>query len=73
MLPLPHDPDAVCRDLHAALRAATGVEVFAVVLTDTAGRPWREGQVDFALGSHVGCGCLMICAGRSTPTGARSR
>ena len=52
LLLLPHDPDAVCRDLHAALRAATGVEVFAVVLTDTAGRPWREGQVDFALGSH---------------------
>ncbi|MBK6300745.1 MAG: coenzyme F420-0:L-glutamate ligase [Actinomycetales bacterium] len=52
LLLLPHDPDAVCRDLHAALRAATGVEVFAVVLTDTAGRPWREGQIDFALGSH---------------------
>ena len=52
LLLLPHDPDAVCRDLHAALRTATGVEVFAVVLTDTAGRPWREGQVDFALGSH---------------------
>ena len=52
LLLLPHDPDAVCRDLHAALRTATGVEVFAVVLTDTAGRPWREGQIDFALGSH---------------------
>ena len=52
LLLLPHDPDAVCRDLHAALSTATGVEVFAVVLTDTAGRPWREGQVDFALGSH---------------------
>lgn len=52
LLLLPHDPDAVCRDLHAALRAATGVSTFAVVLTDTAGRPWRAGQVDFALGSH---------------------
>lgn len=52
LLLLPRDPDAVCRDLHAALRAATGMRGFAVVLTDTAGRPWREGQVDFALGSH---------------------
>ncbi len=48
---LPHDPDAVCRELHAELRQRHGVRL-AVVLSDTAGRPWRVGQVDFALGSH---------------------
>lgn len=48
---LPHDPDAVCRELHGALTERHGVRL-AVVLSDTAGRPWREGQVDFALGAY---------------------
>lgn len=52
LLLLPHDPDAVCRSLHTAVRDSTGVREFAVVLTDTSGRPWREGQIDFALGSY---------------------
>lgn len=48
---LPEDPDAVCRDLHVALTARHGVRL-GVVLSDTAGRPWRVGQTDFALGAH---------------------
>ncbi|MER7071502.1 coenzyme F420-0:L-glutamate ligase [Terrabacter sp. NPDC000476] len=48
---LPHDPDDVCARLCASLRARHGVAV-GVVLSDTAGRPWRVGQVDFALGAH---------------------
>lgn len=48
---LPRDPDDVCRRLHADLTARYGVRL-AVVLTDTAGRPWRVGQTDFALGAH---------------------
>ncbi|MEW1953937.1 coenzyme F420-0:L-glutamate ligase [Terrabacter sp. NPDC080008] len=48
---LPHEPDAVCEQLHDALVARHGVRV-GVVLSDTAGRPWRVGQVDFALGAH---------------------
>lgn len=48
---LPHDPDGICREVHAALTAAHGVRL-GVVLSDTAGRPWRVGQVDFALGAH---------------------
>jgi coenzyme F420-0:L-glutamate ligase/coenzyme F420-1:gamma-L-glutamate ligase len=52
VLLLPRDPDAVCRALHARLVAATGVTRLGVLLTDTAGRPWRIGQTDFALGSH---------------------
>lgn len=48
---LPRDPDAVCEDLHASLTRLHGVTL-AVVLSDTSGRPWRMGQVDFALGAH---------------------
>lgn len=52
LLLLPADPDAAARDLHAALaRHRPGVR-FGVLLTDTAGRPWRAGQVDLALGAH---------------------
>jgi coenzyme F420-0:L-glutamate ligase/coenzyme F420-1:gamma-L-glutamate ligase len=51
LLLLPHDPDGVCRTLHAALTLRHGVRL-GVVLSDTAGRPWRVGQVDFALGAH---------------------
>jgi coenzyme F420-0:L-glutamate ligase / coenzyme F420-1:gamma-L-glutamate ligase len=48
---LPHDPDDVCRRLHEELRRRHDVRL-GVVLSDTAGRPWRVGQVDFALGAH---------------------
>ncbi|MGW5241399.1 coenzyme F420-0:L-glutamate ligase [Monashia sp. NPDC004114] len=48
---LPHDPDRVCEQIHDGLGARHGVRV-GVVLSDTAGRPWRVGQVDFALGAH---------------------
>jgi coenzyme F420-0:L-glutamate ligase/coenzyme F420-1:gamma-L-glutamate ligase len=58
---LPRDPDASARSLRAALGAATGADV-AVVVSDTAGRPWRIGLTDMAIGvagmaalrSHVG-------------------
>ena len=46
---LPVDPDASARHLRAAFRERTRADV-AVVITDTFGRPWREGLVDFALG-----------------------
>lgn len=51
LLLLPHDPDAAAADLRAALAARAGHDGFAVVVTDTAGRAWRAGQTDFALGS----------------------
>ena len=35
--------------MRAAFRERTGADV-AVLITDTFGRPWREGLVDFALG-----------------------
>jgi coenzyme F420-0:L-glutamate ligase/coenzyme F420-1:gamma-L-glutamate ligase len=46
---LPKDPDASAARLRAALCQRTGADV-AVLVTDTFGRPWREGLVDFALG-----------------------
>lgn len=46
---LPLDPDASAARLRAALQAA-GAGNVAVVVTDTFGRPWREGLVDVAIG-----------------------
>ncbi|WP_407685580.1 coenzyme F420-0:L-glutamate ligase [Mycobacterium sp. HUMS_1102779] len=47
---LPVDPDASAAALRAGLRARLGVEV-AVVVTDTMGRAWRNGQTDAAIGA----------------------
>jgi coenzyme F420-0:L-glutamate ligase/coenzyme F420-1:gamma-L-glutamate ligase len=47
---LPVDPDASARALRAAIRERTGHNV-GVVVTDTAGRAWREGQTDIAIGA----------------------
>lgn len=46
---LPTDPDASARRLREELAAQAGVNV-AVVVSDTAGRAWRHGQTDLALG-----------------------
>jgi coenzyme F420-0:L-glutamate ligase / coenzyme F420-1:gamma-L-glutamate ligase len=46
---LPDDPDASATELREALYRATGADL-GVVITDTFGRPWREGQTDVALG-----------------------
>jgi len=47
---LPADPDASARALRAAVQERTGRTV-GVVVTDTAGRAWREGQTDIAIGA----------------------
>jgi len=46
---LPRDPDASAEGLRTELRSHLGVDL-GIVITDTFGRPWREGQVEFALG-----------------------
>lgn len=54
VLLLPVDPDAEAARLRSALLAALGLAdsaALGVVLSDTAGRPWRDGLTDFALGS----------------------
>ncbi len=50
VLLLPADPDASARRLRERVRELTGVAP-AVLVSDTAGRPWREGVTDFALGA----------------------
>jgi coenzyme F420-0:L-glutamate ligase/coenzyme F420-1:gamma-L-glutamate ligase len=50
VLLLPVDPDASALALCRELRDATGVRL-GVIITDTAGRPWRQGQTDIAIGA----------------------
>jgi coenzyme F420-0:L-glutamate ligase/coenzyme F420-1:gamma-L-glutamate ligase len=47
---LPLDPDASAARLRAALRERAHADV-AVIISDTFGRPWREGQVNVAIGA----------------------
>ena len=47
---LPIDPDASARRLRADLHLRTGLRL-GVIVTDTAGRAWREGQTDIAIGA----------------------
>jgi coenzyme F420-0:L-glutamate ligase/coenzyme F420-1:gamma-L-glutamate ligase len=56
LLLLPDDPDGVAAQILAAVQTGwahlTGTLPSAgVILSDTAGRPWRNGQTDFALGA----------------------
>ncbi len=46
---LPEDPDASAARIRARLCHALGVPV-GVIISDTFGRPWREGVVDIAIG-----------------------
>jgi coenzyme F420-0:L-glutamate ligase/coenzyme F420-1:gamma-L-glutamate ligase len=50
VLLLPVDPDLSARELRVALKDRYDVNV-GVVVTDTLGRPWRNGQVDLAIGA----------------------
>jgi coenzyme F420-0:L-glutamate ligase/coenzyme F420-1:gamma-L-glutamate ligase len=46
---LPVDADASARRLRDEIRQRTGVEL-AIIISDTFGRPWREGLVNVAIG-----------------------
>jgi coenzyme F420-0:L-glutamate ligase/coenzyme F420-1:gamma-L-glutamate ligase len=46
---LPKDPDASARRIRDSVQARRNA-VIAVIITDTFGRPWRDGLVEFALG-----------------------
>jgi coenzyme F420-0:L-glutamate ligase/coenzyme F420-1:gamma-L-glutamate ligase len=50
VLLLPVDPDASARGIAAGLRERTGARV-GVIVSDTLGRAWREGQTDSAIGA----------------------
>ena len=47
---LPEDPDASAARIRAGILRLLGADV-AVVITDTMGRPWRNGLVDVAIGA----------------------
>jgi coenzyme F420-0:L-glutamate ligase/coenzyme F420-1:gamma-L-glutamate ligase len=67
VLALPEDPDSTARGLRAAIAQRAGVNV-GVLVTDTAGRPWREGQTDIAIGA-AGLLVLDDHVGRVDPYG----
>ena len=46
---LPKDPDASARRLRLAIERERGTSI-GIIITDTFGRPWRDGLVEFALG-----------------------
>ena len=46
---LPEDPDRSAAKLRRALKRRTGLEIPAII-TDSFGRPWREGLTEFAIG-----------------------
>ena len=50
VLLLPVDPDASAKKIAEALRRRFGKDL-GVIITDTLGRPWRNGQTDVAIGA----------------------
>ena len=64
---LPLDSDASAATLRKRMFERFGADV-AVVITDTFGRPWRLGQIDFAIGA-AGMKVLDDHAGRIDWTG----
>lgn len=69
VLLLPEDPDASAHRLATALRARFGVRL-GIVITDTLGRPWREGQTDVAIGA-AGIRVLDDLRGSTDASGRR--
>jgi coenzyme F420-0:L-glutamate ligase / coenzyme F420-1:gamma-L-glutamate ligase len=67
---LPEDPDASARRIRARF-GAQGVDV-AVIISDTFGRPWREGQTDVAVGI-AGIAPLRSYIGEVDPHGHEFR
>jgi coenzyme F420-0:L-glutamate ligase/coenzyme F420-1:gamma-L-glutamate ligase len=49
VLPLPPDPDEVARRIRAVVKSSVNRNI-GVIISDTAGRAWRIGQTDIAIG-----------------------
>jgi len=64
---LPEHPDESASRLRARLQAMSGVAV-GVVISDSFGRPWREGQVNVAIGA-AGVVAMRDYRGREDPDG----
>jgi len=68
---LPVDPDASAAQLRVRLHELTGREV-GVVVSDSFGRPWRQGTTDVAIGA-AGVEALRDLKGERDPTGYELR
>jgi len=68
---LPEDPDRSAEAIRRAIREKAGVSV-AVVISDTFGRPWREGHTNVAVGL-AGMRPLLDYVGQRDPFGYELR
>lgn len=68
---LPEDPDASARRVRDRVRELTGCDV-AVIVSDTFGRPWRNGLVNVAIGL-AGMAALEDYSGQTDPAGYELR
>jgi coenzyme F420-0:L-glutamate ligase/coenzyme F420-1:gamma-L-glutamate ligase len=64
---LPEDPDRSAADLRRDLKRRTGLAI-PVIITDSFGRPWREGLTEYAIGI-AGMKPLRDDRGRRDPHG----
>jgi len=51
VLLLPVEPDKSAETLRQALQSATGIDHLNIVISDSAGRAWRNGIIGFAIGT----------------------
>ncbi|MBV9175067.1 MAG: coenzyme F420-0:L-glutamate ligase, partial [Chloroflexi bacterium] len=68
---LPPDPDASAERLRSGLERLTGARL-GVIISDTFGRAWREGQTNIAIGI-AGVEALRHFEGQTDPTGYELR
>ena len=66
---LPPDPDRSASELHKAIKKKTGLHI-PVIVTDSFGRPWREGLTEVAIGA-AGMRVFRDSCGRRDPYGYR--
>jgi coenzyme F420-0:L-glutamate ligase / coenzyme F420-1:gamma-L-glutamate ligase len=64
---LPEDPDASAERIRTSISELTGARI-SVVITDTFGRPWRQGLVNVAIGA-AGLPSLLDLRGNPDATG----
>src|SRR3990170_2725136 len=68
---LPEEPDRSAAAIRSGIAARTGVEV-AVIISDTFGRPWREGHTNVAVGV-AGMALFVDYVGQVDPHGYELR
>ena len=68
---LPRDPDRSARALHHLLKRSIGLSI-PVIITDSFGRPWREGLCQVAVGA-AGMNVFRDYRGQRDPYGYRLR